>query len=85
MSVSRFRLLPETLDEVARDIEGNSSPSGRSPLAPEDGRAVLELVQSEPFIRVELVELANSPAMVPSFPGLGPRPALGMKTPTIQR
>ncbi|MEI6394487.1 MAG: hypothetical protein WCT12_25695 [Verrucomicrobiota bacterium] len=85
MSVSRFKLLPETLEDVARDIEGNSAPSGRSALTPENGRAVLEFVQSAPFIRVELVEFANSPAMVPSFPAAGPRPNMGMKSPSIQR
>jgi len=85
MSVSRFRLLPETLDEVARDIDRNSGPSGRRPLTPEEGRAVMEFVQSAPFLRVELVELANSPAMAPLFPGLGSRPSLGMNPPSIQR
>jgi hypothetical protein len=83
MSVSRFRILPDTLDDLGTDRNGKSGP--RSPLTPEDGRDVLEFVQSAPFLRVELVELANSPAMVPSFPGLGSRPSLGMNPPSIQR
>jgi len=85
MSVSIFRLSKETVAAAAYEIQDRPKPGEEKPLAPEDGRALLDWLQAQPFVRVELVEPVSAPAMFPSFPSTGPRPNLGMNPPSIQR
>jgi len=85
MSVSIFRLSKETVDTATYEILDRLAPGEGKPLAPEDGKALLEWLQAQPFVRVELVEPVTSPSMFPSFPSTGPRPSLGLNPPSIQR
>jgi len=85
MAVLQFKLLAQAIEEAAREIQRNPADRDLKPLTPHDGSALFGWLLEQPFVLVEPLDTANLPAMFPSFPSAGPRPNLGMKSPSIQR
>ena len=84
MAVSRFRLLPPTLEEGARHVQNDPADANLKPLTPLDGTALLAWLLDQPVVHVEPVETTGLPSVFPGFPSAGPRPNLGMNPPSIQ-
>ena len=84
MPVAWFRLRPETLREAALEIHRDIPERAIPPLGPRDGAELLNWILAQRILLVEPVDPDGPPAMVPSFPGCGPKPKGGLGSPKAQ-
>lgn len=83
MAVAAFRISQETLTSAAEDIHRDVHPA--KALVAEDGADVLEFLLAQKSIKADLLDTGGLPSLFPGFPGNGPRPTLGMKSPAMAR
>jgi len=82
MSVSVFRLTPQTLNAALTSVHTYSTATR---ISSGDGEKLWQWLLNEENVEVELVEAAGLPSMFPKVAGANPNPNLGMKGPQINQ
>jgi len=82
MSVSVFRLTPQTLNAALTSVHTYSTATR---ISSGDGEKLWQWLLQEANVEVELMEAAGLPSMFPKVAGANPNPNLGMKGPQMNQ